>query len=243
MPEIPSIDPCENLRREIDKKVHAFEQQGVKMKNEATDILKNVIEGFGKKPTLTEELDNAIAGATVDDVGAGSTALSRIRNFTGSCLDSIYNETRIFASTVDASVNDRINDFTSLTDLVEFDMLSPLQNVRKYVGITKLEELLADIDTKLGCLADSEIGDCTGLVAGFNSRIDDVISYLGFGTDASFDLDEFISNHSLGLGDPASAGILTSLKALDNHIETLKVEALSNTHDVLPQDVLPRNYF
>jgi len=239
MPEIPSIDPCENLRREIDRKVHAFEQQGVKLRNQATDILKNALGDFAEPPSAQEALDTAIAGATTDDVGGGATAVSRIRNFTGSCLDSLYNETRIFASKVDASINDRLNDFTSLTSLAEFDLLTPLQQVTSALGGAALDSLLAEIDNKLGCLADSEIGDCTSLVGDFSDRIEDVLNYTGLGPDATFDLDDFIDHFSIDM----DADVLSNLKDVDSHVESLKDEMNDTLHDILPQDVLPRNYF
>ena len=236
---LPSIDPCENLRREIDRKIHAFEQQGLQLRNEATDVLKDAIENFGDPPSAQEALAAGIAGATVGDVGAGLTAMSRVRNFAGSCLDSIFNEARVFAATIDSTINDRINDFTSLTSLAEFDLLTPLQNLRALAGVSGLSTLLSEIDEKIGCLADSEIGDCTSLLDDFNGRIDDVISYLGFGADATFDLDDFISAHSLSI----DSDVLSNLKSLDSHIESLKSEARDNLNIILPQDVAPANYF
>ena len=239
MPEIPSIDPCENLRRELDKKIHAFEQQGVLLKSQATDVLKDALDNFGDPPSSSEALAAGIAGATVDDVGAGLTAMTRVKNFAGSCLDSIFNEARVFSSKVDASVNDRLTDFTSLASLAEFDLLTPLQGVTAALGGAGLTALLAEIDGKLGCLADSEIGDCTSLVSDFSDRVSDVLSYLGLGADATFDLDDFIDTFSLTV----DADVLSNLKGLDAKVESLKDEARANLNNILPQNVSPANYF
>lgn len=237
--EIPSLDPCENLRREIDRRIHAFEQQGAYLKTQATDVLKDAINNYTNNATASSTLNAAIAQATVNDAGAGSTALTRIRNFTGSCLDSVYNEARVFASKVDAFVNDRINDFTSLTSLAEFDLLTPLRTVRKLVGIVGLSDMLTVIDQKIQCLSDSEVGDCLDLVDDFNDRVDDVLSYLGFGADATFDLDDFISNQSLSL----DADSLANLKTLDAHMDDIVAEASANASAWIPTDVLPESYF
>ena len=237
--EIPSLDPCENLRREIDRRIHAFEQQGAQLKNQATDVLKDAINNYVNDATVSTALDAAIASATVNDAGAGGTAMTRVKNFTGSCLDSVYNEARIFSAKVDSFINDRINDFTSLTTLAEFDLLTPLRAVRTLAGVAGLSEMLTKIDSKIQCLSDSEVGDCLDLVDDFNDRVDDVISYLGFGTDATFNLDTFVDSHGLTL----DAGVQSNLEILDTHVDSIVNESTANAKNFIPSDVLPNDYF
>jgi hypothetical protein len=239
MPEIPAIDPCTNLKREIDKKVTAFENAGQALRNQVTDALKDAINNYTNDATAQHLLDQAIAGATVDDVDAGSTAMERVRQFTGTCLNSVYNEAKVFATNVDSFVNDRINDFTSLGSLLEFDLLEPLQAVKTAMGLASLDTLLADIDSKLGCLADqgSELDECLSIIPDAQARIDDVLNYLGLGDDATWDLDTFMDSFNLSL----PTGVLDNLKGLDTHMDNIVAEALENTESILPKGV--QNWF
>lgn len=239
MPEIPAIDPCENLKRELERQIHAFEQQGVYLKSQVTDVLKDAIDNYSAGTTAGDALDSAIAGATVDDVDAGTTAMSRVRNFAGSCLDGIYNEARIFASNTDGFVNDRITDFTSLASLVEFDLLTPLRDVTTALGAAALVGLLEEIDNRLGCLADSELGECTSLVTDFSDRVTDVLNYLGLNSDATFSLDTFQSK--LGVSIPAA--VQTNLELLDTKMDNLITEALDNVRQIIPETINPESRF
>ena len=239
MPEIPAIDPCENLKRELERQIHAFEQQGVYLKSQVTDVLKDAIDNYSAGSSTADALEAGLAGATVDDVDAGTTAMSRVRNFAGSCLDGIWNEARIFASNTDGFINDRINDFTSLASLVEFDLLTPLRDVTTALGLAGLEGLLAEIDKRIVCLADSELGECTSLVTDFNDRIEDVLNYLGLNSDATFSLDTFQSLQGVSLG----SGAEKNLEILSTKMDELVAEALDNVKQIIPDTISPESRF
>ncbi len=230
MPEIPSIDPCTNLKRDIERRIHNFEQQGVYLKSQFSDVLKDAIDNYAAGTSADDTLNAAIAGATVDDVDAGTTAMSRVRAFAGSCLDSIYNEARVFSTGVDGFINDRLTDFLSLATLPEFDLLTPLRNYTTALGIGNLIGLLSSIDTGLGCLSDSELGECTTLVQDFSDRVDAVIDYLGLNSDASFSLETFQTLQSVSLTDQLEI----NLNKLDVHVTDLTSTALDNVKQIIP---------
>lgn len=230
MPEIPSIDPCTNLKRDIERQIHNFEQQGVYLKSQFSDTLKDAIDNYSAGTTADDALNAAIAGATVDDVDAGTTAMSRVRSFAGSCLDSIYNEARVFSTGVDGFINDRLNDFLSLAGLVEFDLLTPLRAFTGGLIVANLTGLLSSIDKGLGCLADSELGECTSLVQDFSDRVDAVIDYLGLNSDATFSLETFQSIQGVSLANQVEI----NLNKLDVHIDNLTAEALDNVTQIIP---------
>lgn len=231
MPEIPSIDPCTNLKADMERQIHNFEQQGVYLKSQFSDILKDVIDDYSAGTTADDALNAAIAAATVDDVEAGTTAMSRVRSFAGSCLDSIYNEARIFSTGVDGFINDRLNDFLSLAGLVEFDLLTPLRAFTGGLVVANLTGLLSSIDKGLGCLADnSELSECTSLVQDFSDRVDAVTDYLGLNSDATFSLETFQTLQGVSLEDQVE----TNLNLLDDHIDSLTTEALDNVKQIIP---------
>jgi hypothetical protein len=240
MPEIPSIDPCTNLKAEIEKQVHAFEQAGVYLKSQVTDVLKDVIDNYAAGTSTADALEAGLAGATVDDVDAGATAMSRVRGFAGSCLDGIWANARIFASNTDGFINDRLNDFLSLASLVEFDLLTPLRAVTTALELAGLEGLLAEIDKRIGCLADSEIGECTSLVTDFNDRIDAVLNYLGLNSDATFSLDTF---QTLLVTNPLSSLEQLNLEALNTKMDELVAEASDNVAQIIPPYVNPESRY
>ena len=231
MPEIPSIDPCTNLKRDIERQIHNFEQQGVYLKSQFSDVLKDAIDDYAAGTSTTDALNAAIAGATVDDVDAGTTAMSRVRAFTGECLDSIYNQAQVFATGVDGFINDRLNDFLSLASLPEFDLLTPLKGYTSALGLGNLVGLLNGIDKGLGCLAsDSELSECTSLVTDFSDRVDAVLNYLGLNSDATFSLDTFQSLQGVSLTE----ALETNLNGLDTHVTNLTAEALDNVLQIIP---------
>ena len=234
------IDPCENLKRELERQIHNFEQQGVYLKSQVVDVLKDAINNYSAGNSASEVLEAALAAATVDDVNAGTTAMARVRNFAGSCLDSVWNEARIFASKTDAFINDRLNDFLSLASLVEFDLLTPLRSLQTALGLAGLEALLSEIDKRLGCLADSELGECTSLVTDFSDRVEDVLNYLGLNSDATFSLDTFQSITGAG---PLSTAVQTNLEILDAKMESLIAEARDNVSQIIPQYINPESRF
>ena len=235
-----SMDPCENLNALTDRKTGELEQEGVKLKSEI-DAFKQDLINHVTPPSAQEALDDAIAAATVDDINAGTTAITQIRNFTGTCLDGVYNESRKFAAEIDHWVSDGLDDITSFIALPEYNLLKPLQLLRQSLGLAGIEGIIASLDETLGCLAEqgSELGECLSIIDNFNDRIDDVLRYLGLGEQGEFTLDGFVESFDIGL----DTDVQSNLDSLDIKVEDLKVEALANFSSIVPGNVNPFTRF
>lgn len=235
-----SLDPCENLNATVDRKTGELEQKGVKLKSQIEAFRQDLL-GYAETPSAQGALDAAIAGATVDDINAGTTAITQIRNFTGSCLNNIYNESRKFAAEIDHWLIDSLNDITSFIALPEFNLLQPLQALRSALGLAGIEALISAIDESLGCLTEqgSELGECLEIVDNFNDRTDDVLRYLGLGDQGEFTLDGFISNFDIDI----DSTVQSNLGALDIKTQSLKDEAIANVKSVVPSTVNPSAWF
>ncbi len=235
-----SLNPCENLERELDDKIHQIEQEGTYLRSQVEDLRKELQE-FGSVPSTQEALNTAVAGMTADEANAGTTAIATIRNFSGTCLDTVYNNARKYTAELDHYIIDSVSDITSLVGFPEVDMLTPLNALKASLGISALTGLIAYVDEKLGCLANqgSELGECLNLIDNFNNRVNDVITYLGFGADGTFDLDDFISNFNINMDTTA----LDNLKGLEAQMTVMKTEIQQNISDVIPSTVVPSNLF
>ena len=225
-----SLDPCEDLNAYVNEKTHALEQAGVKLK-QTINTLRNTMKAYLQPPSLQSAIDDAIALATVDDINAGTTAITQIKNFSGTCLDPIYNNVRSYSLDLDGEITDAIDDLTSFIALPEVNLLKPLRAVTGALGQAYLESIIAELDEKLGCLAEqgSELGVCLSMVDNFNDRIDDVLRYLGLADDASWDLDYFISSFDISI----NPDVLTNMKSLDVHMDDLTTQATANIKSVL----------
>ncbi len=226
-----SLNPCEDLNSYVDQKTHELEQAGVTLKGKI-NTLRNTLKSYAQVPSLQGTIDDAIALASVDDINAGTTAITQIRNFTGNCLDPIYNGVRSYALDIDGQVTDAIDDITSFVALPEVNLLKPLRAATTSLGGADLSGLVNDLDEKLGCLTEqgSELGECLSMVDNFSDRITDVLSYLGLGDDAVFDLDYFVNDFNISI----NGDVLNNLKSLDFKMDDLTVEALKNTLTTMP---------
>jgi len=225
-----SLDPCEDLNNYVDTKTHALEQAGVGLK-QTINTLRNKLKSYAEIPSLQSTIDNAIAVASVDDINAGTTAITQIKNFSGTCLDPIYNNVRSYALDIDGEITDAIDDITSFVALPEVNLLKPLRAVTSALGMANLESLVAELDEKLGCLADqgSELGVCLSMIDNFNDRIDDVLRYLGLADDAKWDLDYFISSFDISI----NPDVLSNMGSLDTKMDSLTTEATANIKKIL----------
>lgn len=235
-----ALNPCENLNRFVDAKIHELEQSGVKLRSEI-EAFRNQLKDYITPPSALETLDNAIAAATVGDINAGSTALTQIKNFTGTCLDQVYNEARKIAAEIDGYIADTLDNITSFISLPEFNLLDPMRRIMGNLGILDLAALLNDIDKALGCLSDqgSELGECLDAVDNFNDRIEDVLRYTGLTTDGDWDIDNFVSNFEIDI----DTGVIDNLKSLDLKVTSLATEAVAAVRNTIPSTVNPSSRF
>jgi hypothetical protein len=240
-----SINPCENLNAEVDELVGSFEQEVTKLRTTVED-LRQTLASFAETPSTSETISDAIGLAGANDVDAGDTAMVNIRNFTGSCLDSVVNNIKKYAVTTDSEITDKIGDITSFVALPEVNLLTPLRALRTAMGGSVISELLTTIDEKLGCLSEygSEISECLDIYSNFNDRIDDALSYLGMGDQAAdltkdFSLDNIVDAFNI----PIDADALTNLKSLDTKMESITAEAQGNAKRALKQIQTPQEWF
>ncbi len=240
-----SINPCEDLNSEINDLISSFESEATGVRS-TVDDLRQSMNNFSDTPSTSEIIDSAVDAAGVSDVDAGSAEMLQIRNFTGSCLDSVLNSVKKYSATIDEAITEKIDQITSFASLPEVDMLEYLRSLRSALGASALSALLTKIDEKLGCLSDqgSEIAECLSLVSSFNSRVNTVLSYLGLGSEASqltkeFDIDEFVSSSNIIIDTSA----LTNLKSLDTEMTNITKEAIANATSVLKQQTAPLEWF
>lgn len=234
-----SFNPCEDLNAYVDTKTHALEQAGVKLKS-YINTFRNAAKAYLQPPSIQSAIDDAIALASVDDINAGTTAITQITNFSGTCLDPIYNGIRSFSLDIDGQITDKIDDITSFISLPEINLLKPYRALTSALGRAYLENLIAELDEKLNCLSaqGSELGVCLSMLDNFNDRISDVLSYLGLGDNGAWDLDTFISQFDIDI----NADVLNNLKSLNTKMDTLTTEAIANVKKALPENVLPAGY-
>jgi hypothetical protein len=237
MAQLPvSLDPCENLEADVNDKIHQLEQEGTILRSKVEDLRKELTD-FADVPSTSNAMDTAIAGMTADNVNAGTTAIATIRNFSGTCLNEVYAQAKKYSTELDSWLTDTIDDITSLIGIPEVDMLTPLRALTTALGGSAITNLISELDKKLGCLADqgSELGECLDLIDNFNARIDDVLTYLGLGADATFDLDDFISNFNINMDSTA----LSNLKQFDVSMDTLTADIRTNITNLIPWNLVP----
>jgi hypothetical protein len=240
-----SLNPCEDLNSEVDELVHSFEQEVTYLRSQVENF-RQTLTDFADVPSTQEAIAAAVGAAGTDDVDAGLTGITQIRNFTGSCLDSVFNSAKKYSAIIDHAITDKIDDITSFVALPEVNLLTPLRALRAAMGDSAISELLNTIDEKLGCLADggSEISECLDLYTNFNDRIDDALSYLGMGDQAAdltkdFNLDNFVDAFNI----PIDADALTNLNSLDTKMNSIASEASANVRAVLKQQKPPQEWF
>ena len=236
-----SMNPCEDLNAYVDAKTHSLEQAGVKLKSHI-NTFRNTAKAYLQPPSIQNAIDDAIALASVNDINAGTTAITQITNFSGTCLDPIYNAIRSYSLDIDGQITDKIDDITSFISLPEVNLLKPLRAVTTALGGAQLESMITELDEKLNCLSaqGSELGVCLSMLDNFNDRIADVLSYLGLGDNGAWDLDTFISKFNIDM----NPNVLNNLKSLDTKMDSITTEALANVKKALPDgNVLPKEWF
>ncbi len=235
-----SLNPCDNLNTLVGAKISELEHFGTQMRAEV-ELFKNQLKDYVVPPSLQAAVDAGIAGAVVDDIGAGTTAITQLRDFAGTCLDQIYNDARKFANEIDGFIADTIDDITSFVGLPEVDLLTPLRGITSALGSLGLEALVSEIDDLLGCLAGqgSALNECLDSIDDFNDRIDDVINYLGLQEDGSFDLDAFVTNFSIEI----NTDVIDNVKEMSNKVTELAAEAVTNVTNNIPSTINPASRF
>ncbi len=235
-----SLNPCENINTLVNAKIGELEHYGTLMKSEV-EAFRNQLKDYVVPPSVQGAVDAGIAGAVVDDINAGTTALTQIKDFTGTCLDQIYNDARKFANEIDGFVSDSIDDIASFATLPEVDLLSPLKSITSGLETLGLEALVSEIDDLLGCLADqgSALGECLDSIDSFNDRIDNVINFLGLEEDGSFDLDGFVSNFAIEI----NTDVIDNVKEMSGKVADLATEAVTNVTNNIPATVNPASRF
>jgi hypothetical protein len=240
-----SLNPCEDLNSEVDELIHSFEQEGTKLRSEVEDLRQSLTDHIDP-PSAQEAVADAVGLAGANDVDAGLTAMTQIRNFTGNCLNSVFNQSKKYSAILDHEITDKIGQITSFIALPEVNLLSPLRGLRSSMGVSEIGGLLDHIDTKMGCLSGqgSEIGECLSILDNFNDRIDDVLSYLGMGDQAAdlvqnFDVQNIIDSFNI----PIDADVVTNLDSLDIKMDDITVEAFNNIRSVLGSLFTPYEWF
>ncbi len=235
-----SLNPCENLNSWVDGKIGALEQEGTVLRSTVEDLRKELTD-WADVPSTQSAIDGVVGSIGADDVDAGSTALTNIKNFTGTCVDPLYDRAKKYAAEIDHGITDKISDISSVVALPEGNLVEPLRALRADLGFAHIESLVAQIDEKLGCLSGqgSEIGECLSIIDNFMDRVDDVLTYLGFGVDGTFDLDDFVGN----FGIPIDASALTNLKSLDTRFDEITTEAVNNIKSFVPASITPQEWF
>jgi hypothetical protein len=238
-----SINPCEDLNSEVDELVHSFEQEGTKLRTDVEALRQELVD-FADVPSTQEAVDDATAAATANDVDAGSTAIVDVKNFTGSCLDSVFNQARKYSAIIDHEITDKIGEITSFIALPEVNLLTPLRALRTAMGFSEISALLTQIDEKMGCLSGqgSELAECLSLLDNFNDRVDDVLTYLGMGDQAAdltrdFNVQNIIDSFNI----PIDPDAVTNMNSLDVRMEEITTEATNNIIAVV--QVVPKEWF
>jgi hypothetical protein len=225
-----SLDPCENIRSEIDEKIHALEQQSVLLRSQIAK-LRNEIMGFIPPMSPVHDVDGAIGNITTDSFNAGATAYSAMQNFTGTCADSIFNGVRKYAAEVESYMNDMLGNTSALSSLPEYNALQAFRDYKQALGASAVSNLLADIDEKLGCLADnSELATCLELFDWFNTRVEDLLKYMGLSEAGSLDLYSFAAQ--FGINIPGMVDLFDNMNRLDEHLVTVQTEIEANVEKV-----------
>ena len=241
-----SMNPCENLNSEINELINSFEQETTILRSQI-EAYRQQLASYGEAPSTQEAVAAAVGAASVNDVDAGLTAITQIRNFTGTCLQTIINEAVRYSAIADHEITDKIGDITSFVALPETDLLTPLRSLRAAMGVSQASDLLKKIDEKLNCLSGqgSEISECLSLLDDFNDRVDAALNYLGFGADSgdltsAFDLDTFLDNQGVTL----NSDVLTNLKSLDGKMDSITTEAKNNVKSILKNNKFtPQEWF
>jgi len=218
-----NMNPCENIKSEIDEKIHNLEQQSVILRSKIA-ALRGEVMGFLGIPSPVHTLDAAIATVTTGDFNAGATVITQIQNFAGSCLDSIFNGIRKYAANLEAWNNDQLGNATSFLGLPEFNALQAFRDYKQALGASAVSQLLADIDEKLGCLAGqgSELSECLDLFDYFNDRVDDLLKYMGLSESGVLDLYSFAGQ--FGINIPEMSTIFDNINRMDEHLDTINTQ-------------------
>ena len=240
-----SINPCEDLNSEVDELVHAFEQEGSKLRGDV-EAFRQELADFADVPSTQEAMAAAVGAAGADDVDAGLTAMENVKNFTGSCLDSIFNQARKYTAIIDHEITDKIDEITSFVALPEVNLLTPLRALRSAMGVSEISDLLTQIDEKMGCLSGqgSELAECLSILDNFNDRIDDVLTYLGMGDQAADLTRDFSAQNIIdSFNIPIDADAVTNMDILDVKMEDITTDAINNATAVVGNIFAPLEWF
>jgi len=223
-----SMDPCENIKSEIDEKIHDLEQQSVILRSKIAELRNQIMIFQPGDISPVHEIDGAIAAISTDDFNAGATALTQIQNFAGSCADSVFNGMRKYAANLEAWMNDSMSNATSFAGLPEFNALQAYRDYKNALGTSAVSQLLADIDEKLGCLAGqgSELSECLDLFDHFNDRVEDLLKYMGLSESGTLDLYSFVGQ--FGINIPQMTELFDNINNLDTKMDDLKTEVEGN---------------
>lgn len=235
-----SLNPCESLNTFVEGKVKELENYGDQLRD-TVESFRDQLKDYVTPPSVESAVNTAIDNADLDDIGAGSTAVQRLQNFTGSCLDKIYNEAREFADNVDGYVSDAIDDITAFASLPEVDLLGPLKNIEVNLGNLGIENLISELDDVLGCLTlqGTGIPECLESIDDFNDRIDTVLDFLGLDADGIFDIDTFVSKFDINI----DTGVIDNLKDLSDKVSSMATDAVANVRNNIPSTVNPASRF
>jgi hypothetical protein len=223
-----SMNPCENIKAEIDEKIHDLEQQSVILRTKIAKLRNELMIFQPGDISAVHIVDGAIAAISTDDFDAGATALTQIQNFAGSCADSVFNGMRKYAANLESWMNDSMSNATSFSSLPEFNALGAFREYKDALGTSAVSSLLADIDEKLGCLAGqgSELSECLSLFDHFNDRVEDLLKYMGLSEAGTLDLFSFVAG--FGINIPRIAELIDNINTLDEKMVSLQTEIEGN---------------
>lgn len=223
-----SMNPCENIKAEIDEKIHDLEQQSVMLRSKIAKLRNEIMIFQPGDVSPVHIVDGAIGAMSTNDFNAGSTAITQISNFAGSCADSVFNGVRKYAANLESWMNDSLANVTSIVGLPEYNVLAAFREYKNALGAGAISSLLAEIDEKLGCLAGpgSEISECLDLFDHFNDRIEDLLKYMGLSEAGTLDLQTFASQ--FGINIEKMTEIFTNVNNLAAGVEKIATEIQGN---------------
>ena len=230
-----AIDPCTTLNTLLETKVSALETIETGAASQIASVTSS-LNSHSASATNTDTLSTALQDLTADELGSGTSAVATISTFTGSCLNDILGGASSGTDAIKELLGAVMDTIGSLNSLGEKAISQALQGLRGVLGALGIPALLADLDSLMGCMSDSGIGDCSTNISSATSRIDSVLGNLYLDSNGDFDMDDLMDATSL------AEDVKTNLNTMRLKFDV--VESVINTNiSNIPSVGAPESYY
>ncbi len=200
------LEYLESIKYDILDAVNKFNEK-IHELNDPLDDARNAVE---------EQVENVLSEIT--------EVRSLIHQFTGSCLDGIFDAVSGIAVSLEDLIDRVLEPLISIIN--QIDVLDAVKVLSNTLGIGGLQipNIIGLIDEKLGCLSDAE---CLSLdeMQQYIDYVNGFLTDVGLGDQGEYDIESFIDDAISGMGSIGDS-IKANLLDINTRMENLKNDFL-----------------